>query len=87
MFHLGYLTKNRKYFLSRWDRGGENNKIGCGVLDLPVINEFSNIHDGKAPDCMNYWFINGVTIPGEATIPDDVAQSDVMCVHQVRPIP
>jgi len=65
-----------------WDRGGENTKIGCGTLDLPVDNEFSNVHDGKAPDCMHYWYINHVTIPGEASIPDEVAQSDVTCIHQ-----
>merc|ERR1719516_568637 len=65
-----------------WDRGGENTKIGCGTLDLPENNEFSNVHDGRAPDCMHYWYINQVTIPGEASIPDDVAQTDVTCIHQ-----
>ena len=32
---------------------------------------------------MHYWYSNQVTIPGEATIPDDVAQTDVTCIHQV----
>jgi len=64
-----------------WDRGGTNTKIGCGVLDLPD-NEFTDVHDGKAPDCMHYWYSNGVKIPGHATIPDDMAQNDVTCIHQ-----
>ena len=53
------------------------------MLDLPLDNEFSNVHDGKAPDCMHFWYINHVTIPGEATVPDEVAQSDLTCIHQV----
>jgi len=65
-----------------WDRGGENTKIGCGSLDLTLNNEFSEVHDGKPPDCMHYWYINDVRIPGEAVLPDDVAQSDLTCIHQ-----
>ena len=45
------------------------------MLDLPLDNEFSNVHDGKAPDCMHFWYINHVTIPGEATVPDEVYPS------------
>ena len=29
----------------RWNRGGENAKIGCGTLDLSLNNEFSEVYD------------------------------------------
>ena len=45
-------------------------------------NELTKVHDGKPPDCMHYWYINDVRIPGEAVLPDDVAQSDLTCIHQ-----
>jgi len=65
-----------------WDGNGRWNNIGCGVLDLPEDNEFSNEHDGKPPDCMNFWFSNGVKIPGNASIPAELAQNDITCIHQ-----
>jgi len=66
---------------SVWDEHGANNNVGCGVLDLPD-NEFSNTHDGKPPDCFNFWFANNVRIPGDASIPDYMAQNEITCVAQ-----
>merc|ERR1712215_646263 len=59
---------------SVWDDHGANNNVGCGVLDLPD-NEFSNTHDGKPPECFNFWFANNVRIPGDASIPDYMAEN------------
>jgi len=64
------------------DGHGSNNHIGCGVLDLPEDNEYSNVHDGTPPDCMKMWYSNHVEIPGEATIPEFISQSDITCTHQ-----
>ena len=65
-----------------WDEHGRDNHIGCGVLDLPEDNEFSHEHNGKPPDCMAFWFSNGVKIPGEASIPEELAQNEITCIHQ-----
>ena len=54
---------------------------GCGVLDLPEDTEFTQAK-GKEPDCLEYWYTNGVRIPGEATIPDEISQSEVTCTGQ-----
>ena len=54
---------------------------GCGVLHLPEDNEFTQT-TGKQPDCLAYWYSNGVKIPGEATIPDEISQSEVTCTGQ-----
>ena len=43
----------------------------------------SDAHNGKDPDCMNFWYSNDVKIPGKATIPDDIDQSEITCIHQV----
>jgi len=67
---------------SKWNENGADNHLGCGVLELPEDNEFSNVHNGKAPDCMGFWFSNGVKIPGEASIPEYVAQHNLTCIHQ-----
>ena len=64
-----------------WDSDGHNNHLGCGVLDLPD-NEFSHEHDGKPPDCFNYWFSNRVRNPGPATIPQYASQEEVTCAGQ-----
>jgi len=64
-----------------WDRGGTNGEIGCGVLNLPE-NEFSDAHNGMEPDCMRFWYSNNVKIPGNATIPDDLNQSEIACINQ-----
>merc|ERR1711874_545272 len=65
-----------------WDQDGRDTHLGCGVLDLPEDNEYSNEHDGKRPDCMAFWFSNGVKITGTASIPEDLAQGDVTCINQ-----
>ena len=59
---------------------GANNHIGCDVLDLPD-NEFEH-HSGQPADCMNFWFSNGIKIPGLASIPEDLAQTEVTCTGQ-----
>ena len=64
-----------------FDRGGTNLQIGCGVLDLPD-NEYSQTHGGKSPDCLQMWYSNKVKIPGQPTIPEDMAQNDIKCVGQ-----
>ena len=64
-----------------WDRGSTNTKIGCGVLNLPD-NEYSDVHNGRDPDCMSLWYSNNVKIPGKASIPDDMDQSEITCTHQ-----
>lgn len=61
------------------DRG---HPIGCGTLDLPTPNEFSDRHDGKPPDCLNFWYSNNVRIPGKETLPHDMSQPEVTCIHQ-----
>ena len=63
------------------DRGGYTTHIGCGVLDLPKDTEFSEVR-GKDPDCLVWWYSNNVVIPGHATIPGDMAQDEVTCLHQ-----
>ena len=65
-----------------FDRGDTNTvtKIGCGALDLPNT-EFSDT-TGHEPDCLVYWYSNNVRIPGSATIPADMDQDEVTCVHQ-----
>jgi len=65
-----------------WDDQGRDGHLGCGVLDLPEDNEFSNEHNGKSPDCMAFWFSNKVKIPGEASIPEELAQNDITCINQ-----
>jgi len=64
-----------------FDRGGKNLKIGCGVLDLPDDTEYSQTR-GKEPDCVQMWFSNNVTIPGEPSIPSSMSQPEVQCVGQ-----
>jgi len=64
-----------------WDSEGHNNHLGCGVLDLPDT-EYSAVHDGKAPDCFNFWFSNRVRNPGPATIPTWINQDEVTCTGQ-----
>merc|ERR1711970_367933 len=80
VFPITWWDKNHAGWY--WDEHGGSNHIGCGVLDLPEDNEYSNEHNGKAPDCMNFWFSNGVKIPGHATIPEYISQSDITCIHQ-----
>ena len=58
-----------------WGEDGGNNRLGCGVLDLPENNEFTDV-TGKEPDCFEYWFSNGIEIPGEATLPEEMSQGD-----------
>merc|ERR1711862_149036 len=58
----------------------DGNHIGCGVLDLPHT-EFED-KNNLEPDCLNFWYSNGVRIPGEPTIPDDMSQPEVKCVGQ-----
>ena len=43
----------------------------------------SNAHNGMDPDCMKFWYSNNVKIPGNATIPDDLDQSEIACINQV----
>merc|ERR1712114_6899 len=64
-----------------WDEHGNNNHIGCGVQDLPD-SEYSDVHDGKPPDCFNFWFSNGVKNPHHATITQYMAQEEVTCTGQ-----
>lgn len=67
---------------SPWfDRGGKTYHKGCGVLDLPEDNEYTQT-TGHDPDCLNLWYTNHVVIPGEASIPEYMAQNDVTCTHQ-----
>jgi len=68
-----------------WDRSSSSasgTHRGCGTLGLGTDNEFSEHHNGKDPDCMQYWYSNGVHIPGEPTIPDSMVQEEVTCRHQ-----
>jgi len=80
---------NMVYPFTWWDRDqvgwfftdGVWNKMGCGVLDLPQDTEYSNTHPHD-PDCMVMWLSNLVKIPGNASIPDDISQSDLeVCNH------
>ena len=68
-----------------WDRlpspGQFSSKLGCGTLGLSEDNEFTQT-TGMNPDCYQFWYSNGVKIPGSATIPEDLAQAEVTCVHQ-----
>lgn len=64
-----------------WDKHGGGNHLGCGVLDTPGDNEYTEV-TGKVPDCLQMWYSNGVEIPGERAIPDDINQSEVTCVGQ-----
>jgi len=62
------------------DRG---NPIGCGVLDLPEDTEFEKKHNYTTkPDCLQFWYSDGVKIPGEATIPDYMSQPETTCIRQ-----
>ena len=63
-----------------WSETGANNHLGCGVLDLPE-NEFTDV-TGKEPDCFEYWFSNGIEIPGERTLPEEMSQPEVTCINQ-----
>merc|ERR1719516_337860 len=63
-----------------WDQAGHDTKVGCGVLDLPHT-EFED-HSGRKTDCMNFWFNNDVLIPGHATIPGEIDQSEIVCQGQ-----
>jgi len=64
-----------------WDDHGSETHIGCGVLGLPEDTEFTEMRK-KPADCLKYWFSDHVNIPGHATIPDDLDQSEVTCVGQ-----
>jgi len=64
-----------------WTPTGGDNKLGCGVLDLPQDTEFSN-YKNKPPDCMFYWFTNKVEHTGEATLPEYMSQPETECVGQ-----
>merc|ERR1712013_596980 len=63
-----------------WDQKGAGTKLGCGVLDLPHT-QFEDKY-GRAPDCMKSWFSNNVLIPGNATIPNEMDQSEIVCEGQ-----
>jgi len=58
----------------------ENNHLGCGVLDLPHT-EYED-SSGKPPDCMQLWFSNKVSNPGEATLPHYMSQPETECLGQ-----
>lgn len=60
---------------------GTDNKIGCGTTDAPQNNEYTQTRN-RQPDCLNMWFSNNVTIPGEMAIPAEYQQSDVECIAQ-----
>ena len=73
-----------------WDEDG-NHEVGCGNLDLPHT-EFEDVK-GKKPDCFQYWFSDwgsSFGLEGEPTIPEEMRQPEVSCVHQAgasgRPI-
>ena len=63
------------------DEHGSNNYLGCGVLNTPKDNEYTEV-TGSDPDCLQMWYSNHVEIPGESTIPDDLIQPEVKCVGQ-----
>jgi len=80
---------NMVFPMTWWDKNeagwfftdGVWNKMGCGVLDLPSDNEYSNTHPHD-PDCMVMWFSNLVKIPGNASIPDEISQTELEeCNH------
>ena len=65
-----------------WDESG-NHDVGCGNLDLPHT-EFEDVK-GKKPDCFQYWFSDwgsSYGIEGEPTLPEELRQPEVTCVHQ-----
>ena len=64
-----------------WEMGtGHLTEIGCGVLDLPEGTEFdAQANEKQEEDCMQFWFSNGVEIPGNATIPPEMSQPEVTC--------
>ena len=65
-----------------WDEDG-NHDVGCGNLDLPHT-EFEDVK-GKKPDCFQYWFSDwgsSFGIEGEPTLPEELRQPEVTCVHQ-----
>ena len=64
-----------------WDAKGRDQKIGCGVLNLPTDTEFNN-ETHKDGDCMEYWFSNDAEIPGNPTLPDKMSQPEVKCTGQ-----
>jgi len=63
-----------------WDHNGRSTNLGCGVLDLPHT-QFEDKY-GREPDCMKSWFSNSVLIPGNATIPNEMDQSEIPCEGQ-----
>jgi len=64
-----------------FDEHGSGNHLGCGVIDTPEDNEYTEV-TGKVPDCLQMWYSNHVEIPGESTIPDELVQPEVKCVGQ-----
>merc|ERR1712018_492767 len=64
-----------------WDEHGSDDDIGCGVIDTPEDNEYTEV-TGNIPDCLQMWYSNHVEIPGHHTIPDDMSQPETKCVGQ-----
>lgn len=64
-----------------WDDQGHTNHLGCGVIDTPDDNEYTEV-TGNVPDCLQMWYSNHVQIPGNSIIPDEISQPEVKCVGQ-----
>ena len=60
-----------------FDRGGERNKIGCHVLDLPETEWESE--NGERATCLDFWYSNQVTTDQGPTLSGDVTQPEVTC--------
>merc|ERR1719411_711297 len=74
----GNMIKPRTWFDPE---GTDGNHRGCGILHGLPHTEFEDV-EGQKPDCMNFWYSNGVRIPGEATLPAALSQPEVTCVGQ-----
>jgi len=75
-------TERKGWF---FDEDGNDNKIGCDMMDIPDDFDFSEYWpaDGYGdPDCMVRWFNDAVEIPGSRTVPDELSQPEVKCVGQ-----
>ena len=80
---MAWWDKNQAGWAYNTSDHGYLTRIGCNVLDLPHDTEFAAQQDEKnGPDCMQFWFANNVKIPGEATLPPEMAQPEVTCIGQ-----
>ena len=66
-----------------YDENGDPTGIVCGMLEgqYPSNSDYE-VWTGRDIGCLDFYFSNKVTIPGNATIPHEHSQPDVDCVHK-----